>query len=489
VNQINLETVAGIAIFFACLATLAYRATSLYFGLSILCLFMVSSASLAAYVHGLIFGAPLDWVTPSHLKVMQYSIVGCIAMVIGMLLAWNPTKGERLRKKESIPAVLRTTWINLSFGWFTLLMGSAATLAERWLHNVATVGTAVHTISSMSTFGLLVLLALGLKTNSFKHFALALLIYVPAVLMSSFASGHSPAKISLLLPALCLVSGVRRINWKSVVIAGVGGFVFLSVMTGWMQTRGMIRRGELSDLGFFDQVQRFIPAWYDASVKNAFDSQAANNTIRDRVDMTNILAMQVRHQPNIEPYAHGGTVIDSFYTLIPRAIWPSKPVTAGGSRFVMRFSGMRRNPRDTTSIGLPYQFELYANGGSICVVVGLLVIGYACAALERGLFTSTSGLGSLLGRVSMTMTLCEGGQRTDVVLPALIAGGITFYAVGKVIELSSPALTARMLGRPLKKSPQVPPSIKTQLATSNSPQVPVKQLLPPSASGGKHPAS
>jgi hypothetical protein len=362
--------------------------------------------------------------------------------------------------------------------------------AERWLRNVATVSTAVHTIGDMSVFGLLVLLACGLKTRSYKHVVLALAIYTPSALMATFATGHTPAKVSLLLPALCLVSGVRKISVKSVLIAVVGGFFFLAVMTGWMQTRGMIRRGDLAQLGFLDQVQRFIPAWYDATIKNAFDSQAANNTIRERVDMTHILAMQVRHQPNIEPFAHGSTVTDAFITLIPRAIWPSKPVAAGGARFVMRFTGMRRDPRDTTSIGLPYQFELYANAGPICVVIGLFVVGYVCGAFERSLFTSMSGLGSLLGRISMTMTLCEGGQRTDVVLPSLIAGGLTFYAIGKTIEWTSPALTERLLGRPPRRSPRAlspqPKNVSSASPTGTSPLPSNKLILPPS--GGKHPA-
>jgi hypothetical protein len=485
-NQINWEIVAGIAIFFACLIALAYRAPSLYFGLTILCLFMVSSASLAAYVHGLIFSAPLNWVTPAHLEVMQYSIVGCIAMVIGILVAWHPRKGETTRIKESTPVVFQTTWVNPAFGWFTLLVGAGATFMERWLHKVPTIGTAMHSISTMSTFGLLVLLAVGLKTRSYKHLAMAFAIYVPAVLMSTFASGHSPAKVSLLFPALCLASGVRQISLKSVLIASVGGFLFLTMMTGWMQTRDMVRRGRLSELDFFEQVQRFIPAWYDASVKNAFDSRAANNTIRLRIDMTDILAMQVRHQPRIEPYAHGSTVFESFYTLIPRAIWPSKPIVAGGSRFVSRFTGMRRDPRDTTSLGLPYQFELYANGGPLCVIIGLLIVGYTCGSLERGLFNSTTGLGSLLGRVSMTMTLCDGGQRTDVVLPMVIAGGLTFYVVGKVIEWASPAITAQFLGRPLKELQRPSENAIGAPSKNLSKLSPSKPLLP-SSSRGKRP--
>lgn len=446
-EQSSWEITAGLGAFALALVYLARRNRSSYFGLSILCVFMVSSASLAAYTHSLLFSLPLDWVTPSHVSVMKYSILGCLAMVAGLAIAWRKRNAETgVTKTRETSGLERTPWINPTFGWFIFAIGGGAGLLDAALHRLATVGTAVHALTSFSTFGLLVLLAHGLKTRRYNQLIMAIAIYAPIVLMQAFASGHTPAKVSLLIPAVCLIGGFRRIGWKSIGTIMICGFLFLAIMSGWMKTRKMIRGGELAQYSFVQKIQRFIPEWFGASVESALDTRSAHATIRDRVDMTDILAMQVRHQPRNEPFANGRTVLEAGKTLIPRALWPDKPVTAGGSGFVSKYTGMRRDPRDTTSIGLPYQFELYANGGTICVVAGLFVIGYICGGLERGLFTPTTNLASLLGRISITMTLCEGGQRTDVVLPALIAGGLTFFALGKLIESVSPSFTSKLLG-------------------------------------------
>lgn len=446
------EICAGIIAFFAASLFLALRGPSLYFGLSVLCVFMVASASLTGYIFDFIFGQPMIWVTPAHIAVIQYSILGCLAMIAGIAAAWLPKRSDEQRLANGRIDLGRTPWMNAEFGGFVFAVGTVAMLAETATQQIATVGTAVHTLSAFSTFGLLTLLAVSLRDRRFNALIIALAVYVPAALMQAFASGHTPAKVTLLIPAVCLTAGFRRINLKSIIVVAICGFVFAAALSGWLKTRRMIRSGSLANLSFSEQVTRFIPAWLDASIDSLQDGQTISNAIRERVDMTNLLSMQVRQQPRYQPYAMGQTVLDSGYTLIPRALWPGKPVVAGGSAFVMKYTGMRRDPRDTTSIGLPYQFELYANGGPICVVVGLLVVGYVCGWLERGLFRPTTSLSSLLGRISITMTLCEGGQRTDVVLPALIAGGLTYYALGKAIDSSAPQFAAKLLGQPPRRS-------------------------------------
>lgn len=447
-DQLPWYVPTGLVAFFAAIFAIAWQAPSLYFGLTMNCLFMVSSASLTAYAHGLLFGIPPTWLTADHQAVLEYSIAGCLAMTAGIAIAWlrrgrhgAPRLADRRFSLAQVP------WINVKFGWFVFLTGIAGMFLEMVLLRVPTLGTAIHSLASFATLGLLVLLAEGLSRRRFGHFLAAGAVYAVPALMYAFASGHTPVKVSLLFPAMCILAGHRRISAKSVAVIVVCGFVFLSMMSGWMKTRMLIRSGQLDSLDFLDQLERFLPAWFVASTDSALDVESANETIRLRIDMTDILAMQVRHQPRTEPFAYGGTVLDAGVALVPRIFWRDKPVIAGGSAFVSRFTGMRRDPNDTTSIGLPYQFELYANGGPICVVVGLFVVGLVCATMERGLFVPTASLGSLLARASITMTLCDGGQRTDVVLPWLIAGGVTFFALGKFVDLAAPQLAGELLGR------------------------------------------
>jgi hypothetical protein len=437
---------AGDLAFFVALFSLIAR-SPLYFGFSMLCLFMVSSASLAGYTHAFIFGLELTWVTADHLSVIGYSVLGCLAMVGGLAIAWLPNR-PGLPASSNRAVLSQTRWINPYFGWFVFGIGALAMLGESVLHRVPTLGTAVHSLSSFTTLGLLVLLAVALRNRQFGPLAAMLAIYAPITLMRAFATGHTPAKVSLLIPAVCIIAANRRITWKSVAFVSVFGFMFLTLMSGWMKTREIIRGGHLEGLSYSEKALRFLPAWFDATWDNALDIEAANDTIRDRVDMTNILAMQVRFQPRRQPYAYGGTLFDAGVAMVPRVLWPRKPAIAGGTAFVSKYTGMVRHAGDTTSIGLPYQFELYANGGPLFVVTGLFVVGYVCGRMERGLFRPETSLASLLARISITMILCDGGQRTDVVLPSLIAGAVTYFALGKFVEWSLPEFCSTLLGRP-----------------------------------------
>jgi hypothetical protein len=152
------------------------------------------------------------------------------------------------------------------------------------------------------------------------------------------------------------------------------------------------------------------------------------------VDQTALLAAQVRHQPVFEPYAFGETAYSALYTLIPRFIWEGKPIVAGGSDFVARYTGVIQPVGDTTSIGVAYPFELYANGGPLTVVVGLGLIGFVSARLELGMLRQPKNLGRFWALALSTAVLCDGGQRTDVVLPALVASIIAAYVIGTLLE-------------------------------------------------------
>ncbi len=149
------------------------------------------------------------------------------------------------------------------------------------------------------------------------------------------------------------------------------------------------------------------------------------------------MSAQAGHQPEFEPYVYGETVYTAVYTLVPRFLWEGKPVVAGGSEFVSHFTGLVLSTGDDpTSIGVAYPFELFANGGPLLVVVGLGLIGFACARLELNLLRAPKSLGRFWALALLLAVICEGGQRTDVVLPAVVASALSAYVLGSFIEES-----------------------------------------------------
>ena len=105
---------------------------------------------------------------------------------------------------------------------------------------------------------------------------------------------------------------------------------------------------------------------------------------------------------------------------------------AGGSAFVTRFAGLHWD--ESTSVGVPYPFELYANGGPWLVVIGLGIIGYIGGRMELKLVLRQKGLGAFWALALATATLSEGGERMEVVGPALVAAALSAFVLGVIVE-------------------------------------------------------
>lgn len=414
----------------ALVAVLVLCRTFLY-GLNAMNLFYVSSATISAYFVGFMFNLPLDWITPEHRAVLSYSIVGLMAMALGILVAWRPLV-EAQRQSGGSFYVPQPIHFNQDVGWLTFWVGVAAEIAFPFVYNIPTVSTAVYCVSALARIGLCILLVNALGRRRWGRFALAALIFAILSVANSLVSGFTFIRLNLLLPMIVIWLVFSGFTWRTVTAACVLLLASVSAVNAWLRSRLLIRSGMLENLPLADKAEQFFKEYF-ANLE--FPSpEMLQSTVLERVDMTDILAAQVGWQPTIEPYAHGDTLLSSLYTLIPRAIWAEKPEVAGGSAFVARFTGIDRPIEDPTSVGLPYPFELYANGGPLVVVIGLAVIGYVCARLELKLVSPQASLGGFWALALVTATLCEGGQRSDVVLPALVASGLTAFVLGSVTQ-------------------------------------------------------
>ncbi|MEP7305881.1 MAG: hypothetical protein ABJA98_10210 [Acidobacteriota bacterium] len=411
---------------------LAHRRSAL-FGLNILNVFMVASATLFGFVFATVSGQSTPWVTAEHPEVVSYSICGLLAMAGGIYLGWTPTR-DRASLGAEVDPFKSSNHINEDMGWLTFCAGAAAELALPFVASVRTVSTAVHCAATLGKIGLCILLVAAIRSGRWSRFVSAVVMFALLSVVGSLASGFSFVRLKTVFPLLVIwlaLSGLTLPNILRLcfVIPAVAAGMF-SAGAAWFETRQMIRDGLLAGLPLMEQANTFFAEYLKhLSVPTA---ESVMQSIMTRVDMTNILAAQVRYQPAVEPYARGDTLWSVLYTFVPRLLWADKPVTAGGSAFVARFTGLRWGGE--TSVGLPYPFELYANGGPVLVVVGLGVIGYVCGRMEMKMAGPQDNLGGFWALAIATATLTEGGERMDTVLPALVASALTVYALGMLVE-------------------------------------------------------
>jgi len=174
------------------------------------------------------------------------------------------------------------------------------------------------------------------------------------------------------------VLGFSLVRIKHLVRLGilgvVLGYIALSVMVTYFINRGEIRgavwggaefdtRLEVVGSSFLDDFQ-----WFD--VQNITHLLVID--IRLNLNYFTGLAVN-RLNAGIIDYEYGQTIFESFVAVIPRAIWADKPIIAGGSTLVAKYTGLNFSSGTTFAVG--YVMDLYVNYSVFGVIGGFLIIG------------------------------------------------------------------------------------------------------------------
>jgi hypothetical protein len=80
-------------------------------------------------------------------------------------------------------------------------------------------------------------------------------------------------------------------------------------------------------------------------------------------------------------YLYGRSILEMLQALVPRAIWPEKPVFAGSPRIVSEMTGLQLS--ETSSFGVGNVMEFQINFGLGGVVGGFLLLGWLIGTLDR----------------------------------------------------------------------------------------------------------
>jgi hypothetical protein len=99
-----------------------------------------------------------------------------------------------------------------------------------------------------------------------------------------------------------------------------------------------------------------------------------------RLNQNELVGAAVAYVPALKEFAAGRTIYFAAIAVIPRALWPDKPVTAGSMGMVSDYTGMTFG--EGTSVGMGQAMEFYVNFGLEGVVVGFLLLGVLVRFLD-----------------------------------------------------------------------------------------------------------
>jgi hypothetical protein len=76
----------------------------------------------------------------------------------------------------------------------------------------------------------------------------------------------------------------------------------------------------------------------------------------------------------------GDSVWEGFLALVPRALWPDKPVFAGSPQIVSKMTGLQLSRKTSFGVGNVMEFQI--NFGIPGVVIGFFVLGWLIGTLD-----------------------------------------------------------------------------------------------------------
>jgi len=423
---------------------LLFRQQTAHLGITCLFCFQLSSASLSAFFFGRLCRLPEGWITTEVEKVLIYSGWMVLAMVAAMWLAWLP-KG-RIRKNrslESTPEREIFPWITENFVIFSLCLGTICMLAIPFVFGVPTIGTGVVLLGSWLKLGLIGAVILYKKQGVLRPLLIALALYIPLAFVSALRNGLSPLSLDAIIPIALVASCLNRVSVFSFLKLFVWMLPCVYLMFAWMASRNLIRSGELEGYPLTERATRFA----DFFVENLLDLKVTAYDVQgllfQRIDMTDVLAQEVSFESSPsgeDEFRYGGTIMDGLYAVVPRALWSDKPTVAGYADFVSRYTGIYRNPDDTTSIGVPVQFELYANGGALAVIVGVFILVWLCGTFERFIAYYRGSLHVLMPCTIVLMSFSNGIEQIMLAVSTALAGAAASFIVARAIEVFFPRL-------------------------------------------------
>jgi len=121
-------------------------------------------------------------------------------------------------------------------------------------------------------------------------------------------------------------------------------------------------------------------------------------------------------------FARGESIVDAFAALIPRIVWPDKPIVAGSGTWVSRYTGLTFE--ENTSVGMGQVLEFYINFGPAGVVIGFLLLGTTVATIDsvaRSRAVRGDWPGFALWYVPGTAFLQVGGSLVEITSSAAAA--------------------------------------------------------------------
>ena len=205
----------------------------------------------------------------------------------------------------------------------------------------------------------------------------ALILYPAAILVVGGFLSYGSAAIII----VCSVLTVSTRRYLHAVLGiAVFTYVSLSIFVNYFEHRTEIRKEAWSNASNRDKLDKVANSFADFHL---FDPSNPQHLIDldKRLNQNYYVGLAARRIDRGQvSYLKGESLWEGLISLVPRIVWPEKPVYGGSPQIVSKMTGLRFNSQ--TSIGVGNVMELQINFGYVGIVGGFFVLGWAIGKLD-----------------------------------------------------------------------------------------------------------
>lgn len=355
----------------------------------------------------LTFGiAPLTWLLPatgSASRIVLPSVVSALGLVGLSLIPWTVgycanvprvvhgavRRGARLLLRGSTSEIRGGSmpWILYGVGTVARLMTVATTGRLGYVGDpsqiVSRAGAFDHVLKLLATLSLFAIAAAAYRafseTARGSKLTLWLLVIAEAG-VGALAGGKQYFLLSVL--AVLIPYGVLR-GRLSLRILLAGALVFLWIAVPFNTAYRQVVRSESSTLSPVAAVSA-APGVLSKVVSGGSAGEVMRESsvqMLQRVRMIDSVAITMQVTPSVIPYRSPVEFASApVVGMIPRALWPDKPILTTGWEFSQDYYGTSR--QTYSSAGITPLGDLYRHGGFLTVIVGMALLGMAARLFD-----------------------------------------------------------------------------------------------------------
>jgi hypothetical protein len=266
----------------------------------------------------------------------------------------------------------------------------------------------------------LLLLRLRGQLSMFHSMLGAILLVVE--LLVDVASG-AVAEPAFALANLLFVYMAERRRLPLTTLAVIA-ILLIPTLATKLEYRRLITKGGVSEFG--DRLQVFGRLIGGVFTSERMSFKDADDVAEGRVDHLSAFSFVVMKTPQVVPYWDGATYADFFWSFIPRVLAPEKPTKETGQSYGHRY-GFLNSFDHNTSINLEQIVEMYANFGTLGVILGMFAMGILYGLLYIILNHGTGGDGALLIAAATFRVLLNIESDFSLVFGGIVQSAVLLY--------------------------------------------------------------